>query len=112
MISLKGCSIRVIVFVLTGLVLLPCLAPAQGAEGNVSATDGRRFRIAVYPVENLSGAVAPLKEIRQAFIEKLKNRGFDVLEEESFLMVMERNRIRYTGGVDRTIARAFKEETG
>jgi TolB-like protein len=112
MISLKDCSIRVIVFLLIGLVSLPCLSYSQGAGGGVSSTDGRRFRIAVYPVENLSGTVAPLKEIRQTFIEKLKNQGFDVLEEESFQTFLERNRIRYTGGVDKTVAKAFKEETG
>jgi TolB-like protein len=95
-----------------GLVLLPCLSHSQDTGRGDASPGGRRFRIAVYPVENLSGTAAPLKEIRQTLIEKLKSQGVDVLEEESLWTFMERNRIRYTGGVDRTVAKALKEETG
>ncbi len=101
-----------IVSLLIGLVVLPCLSHSQETRGGDSTKDARRFRIAIYPVENLSGTVAPIKEIRQTFIEKLKSLGFDVLEEETLRAFMERNRIRYTGGIDKTIAKAFKEETG
>ncbi len=70
------------------------------------------WRIAIYPVENLSGTPAPLREIRQAFIERLRREGFHLFVEEDLERFMERHRIRYTGGIDRTTANAFKEEAG
>jgi TolB-like protein len=100
------------VFLLIGLVVLPSLSHSQAARGGDSTREGRGFRVAVYPVENLSGTAAPLKEIRQVLVEKLESKGFDVLEEEAFLAFMERNRIRYTGGVERAVSKAFKEQTG
>ncbi len=56
--------------------------------------------------------MAPLRDIRGLFIKQLKARGFDVLGDETLEKFMERNRIRYTGGVDKALAQAFKEETG
>jgi TolB-like protein len=71
---------------------------------------GERIRVAVFPVENLSGTVAPVKEIRQMFIEKLGARGVDVLDEETLEKFMAKYRIRYTGGVSTEIAKAFKQD--
>jgi len=71
-----------------------------------------RSSIAVLPLENLSGTVAPLKEIRESLIEELVARGFDVLGERPLEEFMERNRMRYVGGIDGTTATAFKRETG
>ncbi|HUL29437.1 MAG TPA: hypothetical protein VLZ03_03195, partial [Thermodesulfobacteriota bacterium] len=67
--------------------------------------------IAVLPVENLSGTRAPLKEIRELFVSKLKARGFRILDEEMLEKFMTRNRVRYTGGIDKPLAQAFKKET-
>ena len=53
-----------------------------------------KFSIAVFPVENLSGTMAPLRDIRGLCISQLKKRGFPILEEEALEMFMERNRIR------------------
>jgi hypothetical protein len=72
--------------------------------------DKEKFRIAVFPVENLSGTVAPLKEIRQVAIDKLRAKGVDVLEEEALEKFMAKYRIRYTGGVDREVAKAFEQD--
>jgi len=69
-----------------------------------------KIRIAVFPVENLSGTVAPVKEIRQMFIEKLGARGVDVIDEETLEKFMAKYRIRYTGGVSTEIAKAFKQD--
>jgi hypothetical protein len=71
-----------------------------------------KFSIAVFPVENLSGSMAPLKDIRALFIKQLKANGFHILEDETFDKFMVRNRIRYTGGINKAVARAFKNETG
>lgn len=71
-----------------------------------------KFSIAVLPIENLSGTRAPLKEIRESLIHGMGAKGFRILEEETLEKFMERNRIRYTGGIDKPLAQAFKNETG
>ncbi len=73
---------------------------------------GDRFSIAVYPVENLSGTKAPIQEIKQLFIGRLRQMGFDVLGEEAIEKFMVNNRIRYTGGLDWATSKAFKEQIG
>ena len=70
------------------------------------------FSVAVFPIENLSGTMAPLKDIRGLYISQLKRRGFHILEEETLEKFMARNRIRYTGGISKAVAQAFKNETG
>jgi len=71
-----------------------------------------KFSIAVFPVENLSGTMAPLRDVRELYISQLKRRGFHVLEEETLEKFMTRNRIRYTGGINKAVAQGFKNETG
>jgi MBG domain-containing protein len=73
---------------------------------------GQKPHLIVFPVENLSGRPAPLKEIRKALIESLTSRGGVVLDDETMQKFMARHRVRYTGGVDTFTARAWKEETG
>ena len=69
------------------------------------------LHIAVLPVQNLSGAAAPIKDIRQSLINNFKKQGFDILEEELLEKFMARHRVRYTGGIDGMTAQALKEET-
>ena len=93
-----------------GLLVFPSLADAEEIKKENPAVHEERIRIAVFPVENLSGTVAPVKEIRQAFIGKLGSVGVDVLDEETFEKFMAKYRIRYTGGVSTEIAKAFKQD--
>ena len=93
-----------------GLLFFPSLADTKEIKKESPAVNEERIRIAVFPVENLSGTVAPVKEIRQTFIEKLGSVGVDVLDEETFEKFMAKYRIRYTGGVSTEIAKAFKQE--
>ncbi len=82
-------------------------------SGNVDAgTPSGKFSIAVLPVENLSGTMAPVKDIRVLLIKRLKAQGFQILDDESLEKFMARNRIRYTGGINKAVAQAFKTETG
>lgn len=69
-------------------------------------------RIAVLPLENLSGKPAPLNEIRQALVQKIVGRGASVLLQEDLEQFMGRHRVRYTGGIDTGTARALRDETG
>lgn len=93
-----------------GLLLFPSLANSKEIKKENPAVNEERIRIAVFPVENLSGTVAPIKEIRQTFIEKLRSKGVDVLDEETFEKFMVKYRIRYTGGVSTEISKAFKQD--
>ncbi len=72
----------------------------------------KRYPIAVLPFENLSATSAPVREIRTALINRLRDRGFDVLDEAALEKIMTRHRIRYVGGIDQATAQAFKTETG
>jgi hypothetical protein len=53
-----------------------------------------------------------MREIRASLISKLKDQGFDILDEESLEKIMARHRIRYVGGIDQASAQAFKTEAG
>jgi TolB-like protein len=95
---------------ISGLLLLPGLANAEEIKKENPAVNEERIRIAVFPVENLSGTIAPVKEMRQMFIEKLGAKGVDVLDEETLEKFMAKYRIRYTGGVSTEVAKAFKQD--
>ena len=71
-----------------------------------------KFQIAVLPIENFSGTTAALKEIRLLFINGLRARGINVLEEQALERFMAKYRVRYIGGIDGMIAEGFKKETG
>lgn len=71
-----------------------------------------QYTVAVLPVENLSGTIAPLRELRTLFINRIKSRGFKVVDEEVLERFMAKYRIRYTGGIDSSMATAFQEEAG
>jgi TolB-like protein len=88
-----------------------CAWTKENVNKTTSAHEEKLF-IAVLPVENLSGASAPLKAIRELFISKLKAKGIRILEEETLEKFMTRNRVRYTGGMDEPLAQAFKNDTG
>lgn len=100
------------------LVMLLMLVPLAGCAGRTAEirpsgdVERGRYRIAVLPVENLSGGKAPLKELRQIFAERLKRQGFAVLPEVSLDQFMARHRVRYVGGIDEEEARLLAEEEG
>ncbi len=96
--------------ILVGLVLLAGCAAGVAPKGGMLAPG--RDRIAVFPIENLTGVKAPVDELRRALIESLKKRGLVVLEEDRLEEVMAAHRVRYTGGVDGDTARVFGEEAG
>jgi len=93
-----------------GLLFFPNLANAGETKKKNPAAGEERIRIAVYPVENLSGNCCTIKEIRQMFIENLGAKGVDVVDEETLEKFMAKYRIRYTGGVSTEIAKAFKQD--
>lgn len=93
-----------------GLLFSPSFANTEEVQKENPAVSQARIHIAVLPVENLSGTFAPLKEIRQMFIEKLGTKGIDVVDEETLEKFMAKYRVRYTGGVSTEVAKAFKQD--
>jgi len=72
----------------------------------------QKLNIAVLPIQNLSGSVAPLKEIRELLIARVRSMGINVIEESLLEGYMEKNRIRYSGGIDNKTSLSIKSEIG
>jgi hypothetical protein len=70
------------------------------------------LRIAVFPMENLSSGHAPLADIRQLFVERLRMAGLDVVDDLTLERVVVKHRVRYTAGIEQGFAKALREETG
>ncbi len=68
--------------------------------------------VAVFPMEGLAGKASPLADVRQRIIDGLRARGVRVLDDATLDAVLTRHRVRYTAGVDQTVAKALKEEAG
>jgi hypothetical protein len=100
------------------MILLGLLLFAAGCAGGREASVDRqpipegRARIAVFPAENLSGSLIPLGPIRSLLIEGLKSRGISVLDDDTMARIVTKNRVRYTAGVEKGIAKALKEDAG
>ena len=109
--KVKAVQLSTVVFLILFILLSGRAWAKEKAKGKPSVHQGR-FSIAVLPIENLSAVMAPLKDIRGLFITQLKATGFGVLEEEALEKFMARNRIRYTGGINKAVAQAFKNEVG
>jgi TolB-like protein len=86
----------------------------SGWSSNLLVTPpiGRGALIAVLPVENLSGAPAPLEAIRQSMRSRLSDNGFRLLEDEVLAKFMKRYRIRNTSGLNSAVSKAILDETG
>ena len=101
------------VMILLGIVLLVsgCGSQKETVQNEVPA-QAAMGRIAVFPVENLSGKVAPLAETRTLLRGSLISHGIDVVDDETLERVVTRHRVRYTAGVEKGIAKALREEAG
>lgn len=88
----------------------PPSAGAPAAPGARAAAAERR-RIVVLPVQNLTGASAPVKEIADA-IERALARRFEIMTGAGVEEFLARHRMRYSGGIDAEEARAVRDELG
>jgi hypothetical protein len=105
-----GGAIRALAMPLCACLLLSACAARHETSRPADPHASGRSRIAVFPVENVSGSGAPLREIRGYFVARLQAAGFEVLDDDSLDRVMTRHRVRYTGGVDHEVALALKQE--
>jgi len=68
--------------------------------------------VALLPLVNLSGAPAPLAEIRQVIGRALVSRGIRLVDDADVEAFMARHRMRHTGGVTQELGSAMRDETG
>ncbi|MDH4008599.1 MAG: hypothetical protein OEU35_11090 [Desulfuromonadales bacterium] len=67
---------------------------------------------ALLPVQNLSDAKAPLKDIQSLLRTRLNSRGFRLLDPSALKDFMAKYRMRHTGGVSRYLSQKMQEELG
>ena len=81
-------------------------------EYRIELTAGLNSLIAVMPVENLTGIPVTVRAVRRSLVQDLKRKGLNILEDDVLEKFLERHRIRYTGGLNRELGEAMREETG
>jgi TolB-like protein len=81
-------------------------------EYRIELTVGLKSLIAVMPVENLTGMPVAVQAVRRSLVQDLQRRGLNLLGEDVLEKFLERHRIRYTGGLNRELGEALREETG
>lgn len=69
-----------------------------------------RLRLALLPLENVTGGPAALRELEGALEAALARGGVDVVQGEPVGRFLARHRIRYTAGVDGATAAAARDE--
>lgn len=77
-------------------------APAAGAEG----------RVALLPVTNLTGRTLDAAPIEAALRSACAARGAALLPPADLRAFMDRHRVRWTGGIDRELGAALRDEEG
>lgn len=88
-------------------ILCPC--PVSGADGSSTLAG---MRIAIFPLENLSGTPAPLKELREELTLAAARRKLTIVEPPLIDDFIENQHVRYLGGIDEKTAVLLKEKTG
>lgn len=99
------------VLALAVLGLAGCVAAGPAVEAPAPPAPAGP-RLAVFPVENLSGKPAPLADIQQQLAGLLTLQGLNVLGDAALDQIVTRHRVRYTAGVTEDFARALQREAG
>ena len=101
---LSGCAVAPVTGPVPERVSLPLKTDSIAPDGN--------FLIAVMPVENLTGMPVPVDALRRSLVQSMKRRGLNILGDDAMEKFLERHRIRFTGGLNRDLGKALREETG
>jgi hypothetical protein len=102
-----------VIYSTSSFARLVLLAAAVGCAGaRPVATLAGQKPLLVLPVANLSGGSAPLAEVQASVLAALQARGISVIERAATDAFLSRHRLRYTGDIDRDLARAAGEELG
>lgn len=113
MISSINYCVRVLVLLGAALLCVcGCSAvPGPAADSGTAAnTDAALDSIAVLPVVNFGNTTAPLAAIDRQWADVLRKKGLPILEADAIEDIINRNRIRYIGGLDSHTAQIFKTQ--
>jgi len=80
--------------------------------GNDDMAGHNKPLLAVLPIQNYSSKPAPLKKLRQDFVQRLREQGLNLLADDQMEALMARHRLRHVGDVGLEITHAFAEEIG
>lgn len=97
-----------------GMVLLAAALASGARASSAQASEPREAGpppVAFFPMDNLSGAAAPLNDVGSELRQALASAGVPLLEERNVAEFLRRHRIRYTGGVASEAAVALADET-
>lgn len=109
------CSIRAVATLLALSVSAWGAAAAPGdarAGGPALLLRPEAARVAVLPVQNLSGEALPLGGFQQWLLDELTLHRIPLLDDMALRAFMRRHRMRDVGGLSREMGRAMQEETG
>jgi TolB-like protein len=70
------------------------------------------LKLAVFPVQNAAGGAAPIRALTDALDAALVARGVEIVPRADLDRVLANHRLRFTGGVDRKMAAALREDLG
>jgi TolB-like protein len=70
------------------------------------------LKLAVFPVQNAAGGAAPIRALTDALDAALVARGLEIVPRAELDRVLANYRLRFTGGVDRKMAAALREDLG
>ena len=88
-----------------------CAAASEpSASSSDPGTGARSFRLAVLPIDNATGVLAPLDIVERILVESLGERGFVVAPREHVEGFLAQRRIRYTGGLGFEVLRAMGQD--
>lgn len=69
-------------------------------------------KVAVFPIDNLSGDSVPAESVRAFLIDCLTEASVDVLSDAVLEAFMTRHRVRYAAGIDAPTSELLARETG
>lgn len=78
----------------------------------VTPSAGTMAKVAVFPVENLTGGSVPSADVKQALLDGLASAGVGVVADDALEAFVARHRIRYLAGIDAPTAALLRAETG
>ena len=88
------------------------VAIALLSAASAGAQEPAHGRVALFPVDNVSGGSAPLRELRGAIELAVASAGLEVVSGDAVEQFLARHRVRYTGGVDGATAAQAGQELG
>lgn len=86
--------------------------PPAGAAEPPAARPLSELRVAVMPIDNLTGRAIPGEPWREEIVRKLRQRGLEVADQEALDQLLAERRVRWVGGIPAELARQLEERLG